>query len=118
MKALLTCNLLWAALLAALWSPDKNSDTIDIILAVFCYIWVFSLIALFFRTRWAWWGSVATSAGLTLFMSRGVILGWLHGTASTSGWPGWPVMLGFFVPTLAALLSLIFARRFLVGDAS
>jgi hypothetical protein len=118
MKALLLCNLLWAALLAVLWSPDKTSGTIDFLIAAACYIWVLSLIALFFRARWAWWGSVAASAAITLFMSHGVLLGLIRDSSGTPGWPGWPVMLGFFVPTLAALLSLIFARRFLVGDAS
>jgi hypothetical protein len=89
---------------------------VDILLAVICYIWVFSLVALFFKKRWAWWSSVTISAALTLFMSRGVILGLLHGGNSSreSAWPGWPVMFGFFVPTLATLVSLICARRYLV----
>jgi hypothetical protein len=116
MKVLLVINFVWAALLAGCFSLDGNSNRFDIALSVGCCIWVVCAFAMFFRARWAWWGSLTILCAVAAFFVRGLIRGVLQlgsGQALTraDGWPGWTVMLAFFLPTLGLLMTMALTRR-------
>jgi hypothetical protein len=117
MKALLVINFIWAGLLAWCFSPDRNSDTFDIALSVACCIWVICAFAMFFRARWAWWGTMIILCALAAFFTRGIIRAVLELCSSRSltradGWPGWTVTMAFFLPTVGLLVTMVFTRRF------
>lgn len=110
MKLFLICQILWAVILAALWTPNSSGDAVDVCLAIVCYAWVISAFALLFRVRWAWWSCIVAASAILLFVCRGVVHGLLRTAADTTGWPGWGVMLGFSVPTLTIAIALILFR--------
>jgi hypothetical protein len=110
MKLFLICQILWTVILAALWTPNSSGDAVDVCLAVVCYAWVISAFALFFRLLWAWWSCIVAASAILLFVCRGFVHGLLRTGADSTSWPGWGVMLGFFVPTLTIVVALILLR--------
>lgn len=115
MKAILALHSLWAVVLALVWSPAKGSDAFDILLAVICYLWVLFSLSLFFRTRWAWWGSSIAALSVAIFMAGGLVRAFRFAAAgqlsTAADWPGWGVFLALFLPTLASLAGLFHVRR-------
>ncbi len=119
MKAFLVIHFIWACLLAFCWGLDTVAGAFDIALSVICYLWVICAFGMFFRARWAWWGSFAILCAVILFQSAGAA-GALFDLAmgrlvAAKHWPGWGIMLGFYLPTLGLLFALLFTKKLYAG---
>jgi|ERR1035437_4699196 hypothetical protein len=117
MKTLFVIHFLWASLLAFCYSPDMNSDRFDIGLSIGCCVWVICAFGMFFRARWAWWGSLVILGAVTTIFSVGVVgalfdLAAGRALAAAKHWPGWGAMLGFYLPTVGLLAAVWLTKRF------
>jgi hypothetical protein len=116
MKVLMILHFLWACLMAVGWGLDTASDWFDVLLAGVCYAWVICAFGMFFRARWAWWGSVSTVCAVTLFFSAAMIKTLYDvavGRTLPMGehWSGWTLTLTLYLPTVGLLLALLVTKK-------
>src|SRR5262249_44394366 len=122
MKAFFVIHLLWACLLAFCFSANKSSDLFDLTISAVCYVWLVCAVGLFFRARWAWWGTLLSLCVMMALLSTGVIgvlfhlvsrrpaSSWMTGH-SAENWLLWGAFLSLFLPCAGLLIALIRLKR-------